>query len=40
MEQLVTAPRMFWVYLSVHSCVNHVLIGLRLEIAVKLGFTK
>ena len=26
MEQPVTAPRLFWVDLSVHSCVNHVLI--------------
>ena len=25
MEQPVTAPRLFWVYLSVQSCVNHVL---------------
>ena len=40
MEQPVTAPRLFWVDLSVHSCVNHVLIGLRPEVAVKCGFTK
>ena len=38
MEQPVTAPRLFWVDLS--ACVNHVLIGLRLEMAVKPGFTK
>ena len=31
MEQSVAAPRLFWVDLSVHSCVNHVLIGLRQE---------
>ena len=29
MEQPVTAPRLFWVDLSVHSCVNNVLSGLR-----------
>ena len=29
-----------WVDLSVHSCVNHVLIGLRPEIAGKCGFTR
>ena len=40
MEQPVTAPRLFWVDLSVHSSVNHVLIGLRSEVAVKCGFTK
>ena len=40
MEQPVIAPRLFWVDLSVHSCVNHVLIGLRPEVAVKPGFTK
>ena len=40
MEQPVTTPRLFWVYLSVHSSVNHVLIGLRPEVAVKCGFTK
>ena len=40
MELSVTAPRLFWVDLSVHSCVNHVLIGLRPEVAVKCGFTK
>ena len=39
MEQPVTAPRLFWVDLSVHS-FNHVLIGLRLEMTVKPGFTK
>ena len=39
-EQPVTALRPFWVDLSVHSCVNHVLIGLRPEMAVKPGFTK
>ena len=26
LEQPVTAPRLFWVDLSVHSCVNHVFI--------------
>ena len=36
----MTAPRLFWVDLSVHSCVNHLLIGLRSEMAVKPGFTK
>ena len=40
MEQLVTALWLFWVDLSVHSCVNHVLIGLRPEMVVKIGFTK
>ena len=40
MEQPVTAPLLFWVDLSVHSCVNHVLIGLRPEMTVKPGFTK
>ena len=40
MEQPVTAPWLFWVDLSVHSCGNHVLIGLRPEVAVKCGFTK
>ena len=40
MEQPVTDPRRFWVDLSVHSCVNHVLLGLRLEVAVRYGFTK
>ena len=40
MEQPVTAARLFWIDLSVHSCVNHVLIGLRPEMAVKSGFTK
>ena len=40
MEQPVTAPRLFWVDLSVHSCVNPVLIGLRPKMAVKPGFTK
>ena len=39
MEQPVTAPWLFWVDLSVNSCVNHVLIGLRSEMAVKPGFT-
>ena len=29
MEQPVTAPWLFWVDLSVYSCVNHVLSGLR-----------
>ena len=40
MEQPVTAQRLFWVDLSVYSCVNHVLIGLRPEVAVRCGFTK
>ena len=40
MEQPMTAPQLFWVDLSVHSCVNHVLIRLRPEVAVKYGFTK
>ena len=40
MEQPVTAPWLFWFDLSVHSCVNHVLMGLRPEVAVKYGFTK
>ena len=40
MEQLLTAPQLFLVDLSVHSCVNHVLIGLRPEMAVKPEFTK
>ena len=40
MEQPLIAPRLFLVDLSVHSCVNHVLIGLRPEMAVKSGFTK
>ena len=40
MEQPVISPRLFWVDLSVHSCVNHVLIGLRPEVAVRCGFTK
>ena len=39
MEQAVTDPRLFWIDLSVHSCVNHVLIGLRPKMAVKPGFT-
>ena len=29
MEQPVIAPWLFWVDLSVHSCANHVLSGLR-----------
>ena len=40
MEQPVTAPWLFWFDLSVHSCVNHVLMGLRPEVAVKYRFTK
>ena len=40
LEQPVTAPQFFWVDLTVHSCANHVLIGLRPEVAVKCGFKK